>query len=105
MPRDVSPGSERPGDEASAGSSRRQFLTQLAALSASVGVALPLARQAKADEPTTPLQPQGDKGVDQLVELQLRVNDSPVRLRLDPRVTLLDALRDRLHLTGSKKGC
>ncbi len=26
-------------------------------------------------------------------------------MRIDPRVTLLDALRDRLHLTGTKKGC
>src|SRR3546814_7861334 len=27
------------------------------------------------------------------------------QLALDPRVTLLDALREHLHLTGSKKGC
>nr|WP_233599029.1 (2Fe-2S)-binding protein [Amycolatopsis sp. WAC 01375] len=27
------------------------------------------------------------------------------RLRLDPRVTLLDAVRDELRLTGTKKGC
>ncbi|MGH8638929.1 MAG: (2Fe-2S)-binding protein, partial [Burkholderiales bacterium] len=27
------------------------------------------------------------------------------RLSLDPRTTLLDALREHLHLTGSKKGC
>jgi xanthine dehydrogenase YagT iron-sulfur-binding subunit len=27
------------------------------------------------------------------------------RLALDPRTTLLDALREHLHLTGSKKGC
>jgi xanthine dehydrogenase YagT iron-sulfur-binding subunit len=35
----------------------------------------------------------------------MRVNGRPERLRLDPRVTLLDALRDRLGLTGTKKGC
>jgi xanthine dehydrogenase YagT iron-sulfur-binding subunit len=39
------------------------------------------------------------------VELMLRVNGSAWRLRLDSRVTLLDALRDRLELTGTKKGC
>lgn len=33
------------------------------------------------------------------------VNGAPVSLDLDPRVTLLDALRDHLNLTGSKKGC
>jgi len=39
------------------------------------------------------------------VDLTLRVNGSAQRLRLDSRVTLLDALRDRLDLTGTKKGC
>ena len=33
------------------------------------------------------------------------VNGAPFSLDLDPRVTLLDALRDHLNLTGSKKGC
>jgi xanthine dehydrogenase YagT iron-sulfur-binding subunit len=35
----------------------------------------------------------------------LRVNGGEHRLTLDPRTTLLDALREHLHLTGSKKGC
>jgi len=35
----------------------------------------------------------------------LRVNGAEHRLTLDPRTTLLDALREHLHLTGSKKGC
>ena len=35
----------------------------------------------------------------------LRVNGTEHRLALDPRTTLLDALREHLHLTGSKKGC
>src|SRR5215471_16699521 len=39
------------------------------------------------------------------VDLILRINGSAWRLRLDSRVTLLDALRDRLELTGTKKGC
>src|SRR5215469_17023425 len=39
------------------------------------------------------------------VDLALRVNGRAQRLRLDSRVTLLDALRDRLELTGTKKGC
>ena len=38
-------------------------------------------------------------------EVSLIVNGEPRRLSLDPRVTLLDALRDHLHLHGSKKGC
>jgi xanthine dehydrogenase YagT iron-sulfur-binding subunit len=40
------------------------------------------------------------------IDVQLRINGRDVALpQLDPRVTLLDALRERLNLTGSKKGC
>lgn len=35
----------------------------------------------------------------------LRVNGKPHQLTVEPRVTLLDALRERLDLTGTKKGC
>jgi xanthine dehydrogenase YagT iron-sulfur-binding subunit len=37
--------------------------------------------------------------------MELEVNGKTTKLRLDTRVTVLDALRDHLHLTGSKKGC
>jgi xanthine dehydrogenase YagT iron-sulfur-binding subunit len=39
------------------------------------------------------------------LDVRLRINGSEHRLTLDPRTTLLDALREHLHLTGSKKGC
>lgn len=39
------------------------------------------------------------------VNVVLRVNGTERRLTLDPRTTLLDALREHLKLTGSKKGC
>ena len=39
------------------------------------------------------------------VEVSVIVNGTPAHLHVDPRVTLLDALREHLHLTGSKKGC
>jgi len=39
------------------------------------------------------------------VDLALRVNGCPRRLHVDSRVTLLDALREDLGLTGTKKGC
>ncbi|GGI95091.1 (2Fe-2S)-binding protein [Streptomyces brasiliensis] len=39
------------------------------------------------------------------VEITLCVNGMPRRLQIDTRVTLLDALRDHLGLTGAKKGC
>jgi xanthine dehydrogenase YagT iron-sulfur-binding subunit len=41
----------------------------------------------------------------QVVTVMLRVNGAAKTLELDPRVTLLDALRERLQLTGTKKGC
>jgi xanthine dehydrogenase YagT iron-sulfur-binding subunit len=40
------------------------------------------------------------------LSIALTVNGAPHRVELeDPRVTLLDLLRERLHLTGTKKGC
>jgi xanthine dehydrogenase YagT iron-sulfur-binding subunit len=39
------------------------------------------------------------------VPVHLVVNGQPRTLRLDPRTTLLDALRERCGLTGTKKGC
>ena len=49
----------------------------------------------------------GDKATgDQAAgELTLRVNGTAHRLRLDYRTTVLDALREHLGLTGTKKGC
>ena len=40
-----------------------------------------------------------------LVKVALKVNGATRTLELDSRVVLLDALRERLGLTGSKKGC
>jgi xanthine dehydrogenase YagT iron-sulfur-binding subunit len=56
------------------------------------GAALPAVAQA-ADATTAP------------VDVLLHVNGTERRLTLDPRTTLLDALREHLHLTGTKKGC
>ena len=48
------------------------------------------------DAPTTP---------ESIVPLRLRINGTVHELLLDCRVSLLDALREYLHLTGTKKGC
>ncbi len=40
-----------------------------------------------------------------MMQVSFTVNGAAETLTLDPRVTLLDALREHLHLTGSKKGC
>jgi xanthine dehydrogenase YagT iron-sulfur-binding subunit len=39
------------------------------------------------------------------IPLSLAVNGQHLQLSLDPRCTLLDALREHAHLTGTKKGC
>jgi xanthine dehydrogenase YagT iron-sulfur-binding subunit len=39
------------------------------------------------------------------VPVVLRINGKEHRLRIDPRTTLLDCLRETMNLTGTKKGC
>jgi xanthine dehydrogenase YagT iron-sulfur-binding subunit len=40
------------------------------------------------------------------LSISLKINGQPRTIALDdPRITLLDLLRERLHLTGAKKGC
>ena len=39
------------------------------------------------------------------VHCSLTINKQPHQLSLDPRVTVLDLLREHLHLPGTKKGC
>jgi xanthine dehydrogenase YagT iron-sulfur-binding subunit len=43
--------------------------------------------------------------VETTIELTLRINGVDDSVRVDPRATLLDALREYLGLTGTKKGC
>jgi xanthine dehydrogenase YagT iron-sulfur-binding subunit len=40
-----------------------------------------------------------------MVNLSIDVNGQPHQLAIDTRTTLLDLLREHLHLTGTKKGC
>jgi xanthine dehydrogenase YagT iron-sulfur-binding subunit len=61
-------------------------------------------------EPTHPLQSREAAGrpaerLPTSVDVALRINGREQRLRLDTRTTLLDALREHLGLTGTKKGC
>lgn len=54
------------------------------------------AASAAADRATSPMQK---------VSVALLINGARTQLQIAPWTTLLDALRDRLHLTGTKKGC
>jgi xanthine dehydrogenase YagT iron-sulfur-binding subunit len=48
---------------------------------------------------------QNTVSADTYVDVRLHVNGTAQALHVDSRVTLLDALRDELDLTGTKKGC
>jgi xanthine dehydrogenase YagT iron-sulfur-binding subunit len=85
------------------GSSRREFLGRLATISAGLTIVTPLARAKQAVEKSASKEP--SKSESGLIEVSLKVNGKNETLRIDPRVTLLDALRDRIQLTGTKKGC
>ena len=50
------------------------------------------------------IAPDGRDGLP-LCSVRFVVNGKSVTAEVEPRVTLLDYLRDRLHLTGTKKGC
>ena len=92
--------------DAQAGSSRRQFISRLAAISAGLSVAAPLAHSATTTEGNALEGKSPKKGTEEdLVEINFKVNGRHQKLEVDPRVTLLDAIRDRLGLTGTKKGC
>jgi xanthine dehydrogenase YagT iron-sulfur-binding subunit len=71
---------------------RRRFMQTAAAISAGIAVGLPRASVAE----TPPSKTQA---------ITLKVNGQLKALSLDTRTSLLDALREYMELTGSKKGC
>src|SRR2546422_6035253 len=79
--------------------SRRSFLTT--AGTAGVVGALD-ARDLMAQQPSA--DPPEMSGRDGAVRVALRINGKNHRLRIDPRTTLLDCLRETIALTGTKKG-
>ena len=84
-------------DDAATGLSRRRFLRASAS-----GAALPLVAEGFSRPAEAAPQPQNTSP---LVPVSLRINGQRHDLALDPRTTLLDALREHIGLTGAKKGC
>jgi xanthine dehydrogenase YagT iron-sulfur-binding subunit len=77
---------------------RRNFLTTVGAGAAAVPL---VARTGEAQEAApSRVQDPRDK-----INFAIRVNGQDHRLALESRVSLLDALRDHVRLTGTKKGC
>ncbi|RUZ80268.1 (2Fe-2S)-binding protein, partial [Mesorhizobium sp. M7A.F.Ca.CA.001.14.1.1] len=82
----------------SSGLSRRMFMTA----SVSAAAAMPLV-----NSPTRAAQPASEKPAEprDLSAVSMRINKQTYNLALDNRTSLLDALRDHVGLTGTKKGC
>src|SRR6202050_5706767 len=82
--------------ESAAEVSRRSFLWGAAS---SAALTLPLAGKTRAAAPAA------DAAVSRSLTVTLRINSQVYALNLDPRTTLLDAIRDHAGLPGTKKGC
>jgi xanthine dehydrogenase YagT iron-sulfur-binding subunit len=85
---------------------RRRFLKQSTALT-SLALLPPLVAKAATDTPET-ASTDSDRNVPAFVKkraIVLTINKKSYRLEVEPRETLLDVLRERLDLTGAKKGC
>ena len=89
---------DEPDDDGPVDQSRREFLIHSAVATTSLVVATTLsaATATTAGKVTT----EGS-----VVPVMLKVNGVEHPLRIDARTTLLDALREHLDLTGTKKGC
>jgi xanthine dehydrogenase YagT iron-sulfur-binding subunit len=96
-------GKTEPAEKPSFGHfSRRSFLSRLGATGAAAAASplLGLAQTQLQQEPgETPAKVAG------AIPVTLRVNGQEHQVQIDPRTTLLDCLRETLHLTGTKKGC
>ena len=80
-------------------------LSRRALVAAAATAAAPVAPGVAAAQPDRPTDPTANPGMPAMSKVSLRVNGEARSLELDPRTTLLDALREHLQLTGSKKGC
>jgi xanthine dehydrogenase YagT iron-sulfur-binding subunit len=79
--------------------SRRDLLIATAASAAVAGTPSEADAQASAANVQTAVE------IPSISKVSFTVNGMTRELELDTRTTLLDALREHLHLTGSKKGC
>jgi xanthine dehydrogenase YagT iron-sulfur-binding subunit len=82
------------------GSTRRQFLTQVTVAGAGLSL-VPLLSKAEHIPPA----PLPSPAAAEITSTTLTVNGATHTLTLDSRVTLLDALREKLMMPGTKKGC
>lgn len=87
------------------GVTRRSFLARLSASGIAISSVPLLQSISAAQVETSPAPPGTPVGNAPPVAIVLNVNGRDYHLKLEPRVTLLDTLRERLQLFGTKKGC
>lgn len=83
---------------------RRTFLTQLG-VAGMAATASPLLARTPAQEPEVHTPVEAPSKIPGAIPVTLNINGKEHRLTLDPRTTLLDALRENLNMFGTKKGC
>lgn len=83
---------------------RRKLLKATATFSGAVAAA-PLILEAPETKADAAVVTKAVSASPSTVNVRLQVNGTEHQMMIDPRTTLLDALRERLHLTGTKKGC
>ncbi|MNB78148.1 Carbon monoxide dehydrogenase small chain [compost metagenome] len=88
---------EHPEDHRGDFSLTRRTLLKVSAATAATVAVYPHSALAEGEPAVTPPP--------EILPLTLRVNGKSQQLEVDTRTTLLDALRENLHLTGTKKGC
>jgi xanthine dehydrogenase YagT iron-sulfur-binding subunit len=94
---------EEAGELSDLGEARRQFLKQMSAAGGAILAAQMLdGQQIFASETMNETL---FANVENGVKVSFKVNGAAKSLEVDSRMTLLDALREKLDLTGSKKGC
>lgn len=86
---------------------RRSFLVRVGAAGVAIGTGQShAAERANTEAPDAKDAPTTDDTTSgATMRVRLNVNSTTYDLNLDPRTTLLDCVRDHLHLTGTKKGC
>jgi xanthine dehydrogenase YagT iron-sulfur-binding subunit len=85
--------------------SRRSFLSHIETAGVVTAAAMTPVVGASAEPIKSPLQSESASEMPDRVPVTLTVNGKTETVQIDPRATLLDTLRETLHLTGTKKGC
>jgi len=97
MPDDPKSGPQNP--------TRREFLATGGTTAAATFIAAYVPAHASETSGDSAISAVDGPNIESAVPISLRINGKDHQLRIDPRTTLLDCLRENVALTGTKKGC